>query len=43
VRGQKRNAKVDGDLPQAPVARSVTYMLIGLFVMIWGIATIITS
>jgi hypothetical protein len=43
VRGQKRNAKVDGDLAQAPVARSVTYMLIGLVVMIWGLATIITG
>ena len=30
------------DLPQAPVARSVTYMLIGLVVAIWALASIIS-
>ena len=29
------------DLAQAPVARSVSYMAIGLVVMIWAIASII--
>jgi hypothetical protein len=43
VRGNRRNAKVDGDLPQAPLARTVTYLLIGLIVMIWGIASIVGS
>ncbi|HEX5614523.1 MAG TPA: hypothetical protein VFZ83_05160 [Acidimicrobiia bacterium] len=31
------------DLPQAPLARTVTYLLIGLVVMIWGIASITSS
>jgi hypothetical protein len=28
------------DLPQAPVARSVTYAAIGFVVMVWGIASL---
>jgi hypothetical protein len=32
----------DDDLSQAPVARTVTYMLIGLVVAIWGLASIIS-
>jgi hypothetical protein len=31
------------DLPQAPVMRSVTYALIGLVVMVWGIASIASA
>ena len=30
------------DLAQAPVARSVAYMLIGLVVAVWGLASIVT-
>jgi hypothetical protein len=30
------------DLPQAPLARTVTYMLIGLIVAIWALASIVT-
>lgn len=31
----------DGDtLPRAPVARTVVYLLIGLVVMLWGIASL---
>jgi hypothetical protein len=32
----------DADLKQAPVARSVTYMLIGLVVAAWALASIIS-
>ena len=32
----------ESDLAQAPVARSVTYMLIGLVVAIWALASIIS-
>jgi hypothetical protein len=32
----------DADLEQAPVARSVTYMLIGLVVAAWALASIIS-
>ena len=28
-----------GDLVQAPITRSVVYLVIGLVVMIWGIAS----
>jgi len=31
------------DLAQAPIARSVTYMLIGLIVALWALASIIKS
>lgn len=31
------------DLAQAPLARSVTYMLIGLIVAIWALASIINN
>jgi hypothetical protein len=31
------------DLAQAPVARSVAYMLIGLVVAVWALASIVTS
>jgi hypothetical protein len=31
------------DLPQAPVARTVAYLVVGFVVMIWGIASIATS
>ena len=41
VRGNRRT---DGpsDLVQAPVMRSVLYLLIGLIVMIWGIASLVS-
>jgi hypothetical protein len=35
-----RNAP--GDLTQAPVARTVTYMLIGLIVAVWALASIVS-
>lgn len=42
VRGQGRGSvSTSGDLTQAPVTRSVVYALIGLVVMIWGIASLI--
>lgn len=31
-----------GDLVAAPVVRSVTYAVLGLFVMIWGIASVVS-
>jgi hypothetical protein len=39
----RRSSTGDTDLAQAPVARSVTYMLIGLVVAIWGIASLIVK
>jgi hypothetical protein len=40
VRGNKRAANAAKlDLPQAPLARTVTYLCIGFVVMIWGIAS----
>ena len=32
-----------GDLAQAPLARTVTYMLIGLIVALWALASIVTG
>jgi hypothetical protein len=40
VRGNGRDQK--RDLAQAPVARTVTYMLLGLVVMIWALATLLS-
>jgi hypothetical protein len=31
------------DLPEAPVARTLLYMLLGFVVMVWGIGSIILS
>lgn len=31
------------DLPQAPVARTVVYMVLGFVVMVWGIASFVTG
>jgi uncharacterized membrane protein len=40
--GSKREGYADSaDLRQAPVARTVTYMLIGLIVAAWALASII--
>jgi hypothetical protein len=41
VRGYRRQGE-GGDLVQAPVARSVLYLLIGLIVMIWGLLSIVS-
>jgi len=42
-RGSKRDGYADSDdLPQAPRARTITYMLIGLIVAIWALASIIS-
>lgn len=44
VRGNRRRDDDEPvDLPQAPVARSVTYAGIGLIIMVWGIASILAS
>ena len=42
VRGYRRDSE-GGDLVQAPVARTVLYLVIGLIVMIWGIASLVSS
>jgi hypothetical protein len=42
VRGYRRSGE-SGDLVQAPVLRSVLYMSIGLVVMIWGIASLVSG
>jgi hypothetical protein len=42
VRGYARKDEA-ADLAQAPVARSVTYMIIGFVVMIAGLAAIVTK
>jgi len=39
VRGYGRDETVH-DLPQAPVARSVFYMLVGLVVAVWALASL---
>jgi hypothetical protein len=36
-----KGAKSGTDLAQAPIARTVTYMLIGLIVAIWALASIV--
>ena len=41
VRGYRRSDDTV-DLVQAPVVRSVLYMSIGLIVMIWGIASLVS-
>jgi hypothetical protein len=42
ARSSKRDGYADSDdLPQAPRARTVTYMWIGLIVSIWALASII--
>ena len=45
VRGYRRGSEggEGGDLPQAPVIRSVLYLVIGLVVMIWGIASLVSA
>ena len=40
-RGNKRTDEKH-DLAQAPVARTVTYMVLGLFVAIWALASIVS-
>ena len=41
VRGYKRTG--NADLPVAPLARTVTYLLIGFIVMIAGLAAMVTK
>jgi hypothetical protein len=41
-RGSVPAPRGDGDLTQAPLARTVTYMLIGLIVAVWALASIVT-
>jgi hypothetical protein len=40
VRGYRRGNE-PGDLVQAPVVRTVLYLVIGLVVMIWGLASLV--
>jgi len=42
VRGYRRGGE-GGDLVQAPIFRSVLYLVIGLVVMIWGIASLVSA
>lgn len=42
VRGYRRDVD-GGDLVQAPIVRSIIYLLIGLVVMIWGIASLVSG
>jgi hypothetical protein len=37
---RKQAQQSGGNLPEAPIARTVTFMLLGLFVALWGIATL---
>jgi hypothetical protein len=39
VRGHGRDTK--RDLAQAPLARTVTYMVVGLIVMVWAFASLV--
>ena len=39
---RKQALESAGKLDQAPVARSVTFMLFGLIVAVWGFASILT-
>jgi len=41
VRDQVRTATT-GELAQAPLARTVTYMVLGAVVFVWGLASITT-
>jgi hypothetical protein len=41
VRKQVRQATT-GKLDQAPITRSVVFMLVGLVVMVWGLVSIFT-
>ena len=41
VRGNRRTGE-SSDLVQAPVLRSVLYLSIGLIVMVWGIASLVS-
>ena len=40
VRGLGRAAGRGSDLPQAPVSRSVAYLVIGFVVAVWGVASL---
>jgi hypothetical protein len=46
ARGSKRGGPRDdrsADLAQAPVARTVLYMVLGFVVMVWGLASFIVG
>jgi hypothetical protein len=42
VRGYRRDGEA-GDLVQAPLTRTILYLVIGLVVMIWGIASLVSG
>lgn len=40
----RKSAKVDAeDLPVAPIGRTIGYMLLGLVVMVWGVASLLAG
>ena len=45
VRGNRRSERDDtpADLAQAPIARSVTYAIVGFIVMIWSVASLLQT
>ena len=38
----QKSRKTQPDYERAPIMRTVLYMTIGLFVMVWGLATLLT-
>ncbi|HEX7521166.1 MAG TPA: hypothetical protein VF441_03805 [Acidimicrobiia bacterium] len=43
VRGKRRTgAESSGELPQAPIARSIAYLVVGLVMLVWGLATLLS-
>lgn len=43
VRGNRLGVGNGGDLSQAPVSRSVLYLVVGFVVMVWGVASLLAS
>lgn len=43
VRGNRIGASTGTDLSQAPVSRSVLYLVLGFVVMVWGLASFLAS
>lgn len=43
VRGNRIGANTGTDLSQAPVSRSVLYLVLGFVVMVWGLASFLAS
>jgi hypothetical protein len=43
VAGRKSAKPAADDLPVAPIGRTIGYMLLGLVVMVWGVASLIAG